>query len=182
MELLLIIAGIALIFIGEKQGLLRKVGWLVLIVGIVIFSTAFFKGLRGSLDKQGAKSLTEVFSKNVSEARIKANEEVAVVNCKIICFACWQYNRAMEEVPFSLKEMGDTNPPFINSKLAKATIPDFSYQGYFYAYERLGPHNFVLFAKPKEMNVTGKNIFFVDETGKVRLDDVNGTVVAETQP
>jgi hypothetical protein len=165
----------------DKRIKFLKNDLVLLVIGITVFLIIPFQviqiKLKETLAQEGNESLVDIFRKNSSEARIKANEEVAVVNCGIIHYACWAYYNVWEQFPSSLKELGDRNPPYIDPRLAKATLPDKAYQGYFYIYERPDPQHFTLVVKPKVVNVTGKNIFFVDDSGKVRLDDVNGAVI-----
>jgi hypothetical protein len=122
--------------------------------------------------------VVQTFKENFSASRIKSNEEMAVTYCKIVHFACWVYHSVHGRFPLNLQEMGDPKPPYIDPRLAKATKPEFSYNGYFYTYASANSDHFTLMAEPKEKNVTGSKIFFVDNTGYVRLDNSDGPIVA----
>lgn len=163
MDILIILLGIIFIIVGKEVGFLRKIGWFVLIIGIMIFSLSFLRSFQKGLAKHGASSLSEIWHKNLSGSRINANENHAQAACEAIYIACEAFRRVNGVYPNSLETLGLANPPYLPMDLAKGKK-----QGYIFVYQLSEDGQyFTLDAYPEKVGMTGKRQFSVNENGEV---------------
>ncbi len=112
-------------------------------------------------------------------ARHDANEMAALGSVRIVSAALERYRAAQNPAsyPESLSQLTKGSPPYLDSAAANATSAATARQGYFYTYTRVNPNQFLLTASPVTPGVTGTRVFFVNESGQVRLSNAQGQVV-----
>ncbi|MFA5147515.1 MAG: prepilin-type N-terminal cleavage/methylation domain-containing protein [Candidatus Omnitrophota bacterium] len=107
-------------------------------------------------------------------ARVNANETSAISSIRTISTACESY-RAMQSpstYPPNLAVLSGDNPPYIDSTLGGGTK-----QGYTFLYSLVNASQYTCTASPVTPNISGVRVFFVDESGVIRVDDVAGAPV-----
>ncbi|MFA5148197.1 MAG: hypothetical protein WC491_03620 [Candidatus Omnitrophota bacterium] len=122
-----------------------------------------------------SKAVDSVMSDLVKQ-QIAANEYSAISSLRTIYMACesYRYWNAGEVKPYppDIKTLSSTNPPFIDATLGAGLK-----QGYVYAYALLGPDKFTCTASPEKPGDSGGKTFFINESGIIRLNSVNGAEV-----
>ncbi len=111
------------------------------------------------------------FKQGVSEARIKANQEVAQRLCKVYAQTIEAFKEEELNYPISFKELntkGYLSPSDPYNRLILESKPA---QGYLYHYSYIDGNHFILEAKPAQPGVTGNKTFIVNETGIVNVLD-----------
>ncbi len=122
---------------------------------------------------------------NLLRARHNANEGAAIGACKTISTACESFRAAQTppSYPANLAAMinpADGGPDYIDNTLAGAVAAGTPRQGYWYAYIPVGVAPFQRFgctASPANPGITGSRLFWVDETGVVRINNAAGLPV-----
>ncbi len=107
-------------------------------------------------------------------ARVIANESSAIGSMRTISTGCESY-RSMQNPPTyppDLVTLSTENPPYIDPTLGGGAK-----QGYNFNYTFVGPNQYTCTATPITPNITGIRIFFVDESGVIRIDDASGVPV-----
>ncbi len=107
-------------------------------------------------------------------ARANANESSAIASMRTISTACESY-RAMQNpstYPPDLVTLSSDNPPYIDSTLGSGTK-----QGYTFTYALVSANQYTCTAAPVTPNITGVRVFFVDESGVIRVDDASGNPI-----
>ena len=79
--------------------------------------------------------------------------------------------------PANLAALSGAVPPYIDAGLAGATAAATARQGYFYTYARVNANQFTCTASPAVSGTTGTRIFFVDESGVIRLNSAAGAPI-----
>lgn len=112
-------------------------------------------------------------------ARHDANELAALASVRMISAALERYRAAQNPAsyPESLAQLTKGDPPYLDSAIANATSTATARQGYFHTYTRVNPNQCILTSSPVTPGVTGSRVFFVDETGRVRLNNAQGPAV-----
>lgn len=109
---------------------------------------------------------------NLLRARHNANEAAAIASLRTISTACESFRAAQTPTtyPGSLAVLGapPSGPPYIDTTLASGTK-----QGYGYAYVP-GVNTYSCTATPTVSGTTGTRVFFVDESGVLRLNNAGG--------
>lgn len=117
---------------------------------------------------------------NLLRARHNANEAAAIGAMRTISTACesWRAAQTPPAYPASLAVMGapPAGPPYIDNALAGATAAP-GRQGYIYAYVLVNANQYTCTGSPAVAGTTGTRIFFVDESGVVRLNNAAGLPV-----
>jgi type IV pilus assembly protein PilA len=113
---------------------------------------------------------------NLLRARHNANEAAAIASLRTISVACESYRAAQTppDYPADLDTLATETPPYIDAGLADAVDEDNERQGYFFTYSRTNPNQYTCTASPAVSGTTGTRVFFVDESGVIRLDDEDG--------
>ena len=116
---------------------------------------------------------------NLLRARHNANEAAAIAAVRTISTAAESFRSAQTptDYPADLDDLGDADPPYIDDTLASAVDADNSRQGYFFTYGYTDNNQYTCTASPAVSGTTGTRIFFVDESGVIRIDDADGAVV-----
>jgi type IV pilus assembly protein PilA len=116
---------------------------------------------------------------NLLRARHNANEAAAIASLKTISVACESFRAAQTppRYPDDLAELGDAEPPYIDDALADAIDATNSRQGYWFTYARGGRNEYTCIARPETSGTTGTRVFFVDESGVIRIDDADGDAI-----
>ncbi len=116
---------------------------------------------------------------NLIRAKHDTNEKKAIATLKAISTAAESFRSAQEPLSYALdlKEMSSAKPPYIDINVANATQDVTATQGYYYNYARVDKDKFKCTAHPAVRGTTGTRIFFVDESGVVRLGNASGEVV-----
>lgn len=112
-------------------------------------------------------------------ARHNANEGVAVATLRTISTSCeaFRSSQTPSAYPPDLTALSAANPPYVDSSLAAATEATNARQGYFYTYTRINSNQFTCIATPAISGTTGTRVFFIDETGVIRVNNALGTPV-----
>lgn len=108
---------------------------------------------------------------NLLRARHNANEAAAISSLRTLSTALESYRAAQTPTsyPTGIGVLDDTTPPYIDATLATGTK-----QGYEYDYSRVSANEYDITASPDVVNVTGTRVFFVDESGVIRLNNASG--------
>ena len=108
---------------------------------------------------------------NLLRARHNANETAAIGAMHSFVASMESYRAAQTppSYPADLTDLSDADPPY-----SPASLTDGTNQGYTYAFEQVSASQYTLTASPETSAVTGTRVFFVDESGVIRLDDVDG--------
>ena len=118
---------------------------------------------------------------NLLRARHNANEAAAISALKTISTAFESYRAAHTPTayPPAIANLGATmaTPPYIDNVLAAAIDVDNSRQGYYYTHSYEDRNQYNCLATPAQSGITGTRIFFVDESGVIRLTDEDGPPV-----
>ena len=116
---------------------------------------------------------------NLLRARHNANEAAAIAALRTISTACESFRSAQTPTtyPASLAALVATAPVYIDTTLAAATASGTAKQGYFYTYARTNANQYTCTANPAVSGTTGTRIFFVDESGVIRLNSASGAPI-----
>lgn len=111
---------------------------------------------------------------NLLRARHNANESAAIAGLRTISTACESWRAATTPPSYptaaqGLAALGAAVPPYIDNTLAGGTK-----QGYTYAYVFGDANTYTCTATPVTVGVTGTRIFFVDQSGVIRITNVDG--------
>lgn len=111
---------------------------------------------------------------NLLRARVNSNESAAKGALRTLSTALESYRAAQvpPTFPADLAAMSDADPPYIDDTLAAGAK-----QGYDFTYAQTDANSYTVTAAPTTDGVTGEKTFFVDESGVIRLDDVDGAPV-----
>ena len=100
-------------------------------------------------------------------ARVIANESSAIGSLRSY--------RSMQNPPTyppDLATLSTETPPYIDPTLGGGAK-----QGYNFNYTFVGPNQYTCTATPITANITGIRVFFVDESGVIRIDNAAGLPV-----
>ncbi|MDP2911786.1 MAG: type II secretion system protein [Candidatus Omnitrophota bacterium] len=116
---------------------------------------------------------------NLLRARHNANEAAGIAALRTISTACESYRAAQTPpaYPVNLAALSTAVPAYIDSGLAGATAAGTAKQGYFFTYAQVNANQFTCLASPAASGTTGTRIFFVDESGVIRLNGVSGAPI-----
>ena len=116
---------------------------------------------------------------NLLRARHNANEAAAIAALRTISTACESYRSAQTPTayPANLAALVATAPVYIDTTLAAATAAGTAKQGYYYTYARVNVNQYTCTATPAVSGTTGTRIFFVDESGVIRLNNASGAPI-----
>lgn len=108
---------------------------------------------------------------NLLRARHNANETAAIGTTRTFSTALESFRAAQTppSYPALLTELSDADPQYVPAELTDGTN-----QGYDFTYVQVSDDQFTLTSDPATAGVTGTRVFFVDETGVLRLDDAAG--------
>ena len=113
---------------------------------------------------------------NLLRARHNANESTAIAALRTISTACESFRAAQTPptYPANLAALSAALPPYIDAGLSGATAAGTARQGYFYTYALVNANQYTCTATPAVVGTTGTRIFFVDESGVLRLNNATG--------
>ena len=116
---------------------------------------------------------------NLLRARHNANEAASIAATRTISTACESFRSAQTPTtyPANLAALGSATPPYIDGALAAATAAGTAKQGYFYTYARTNANQFTCTTSPAVSGTTGTRVFFVDESGVIRLTNASGAPI-----
>ena len=116
---------------------------------------------------------------NLLRARHNANEAAAIAALRTISTACESFRSAQTPptYPANLAALSGATPPYIDAGLAGATAAGSARQGYFYTYARTNANQFTCTASPAVSGTTGTRVFFVNESGVIRLTNAAGAPI-----
>ena len=116
---------------------------------------------------------------NLLRARHNANEAASIGALRTISTACESFRSAQTPptYPANLAALSGAVPPYIDAGLAGATAAATARQGDFYTYARVNANQFTCTASPAVTGTTGTRIFFVDESGVIRLNNAAGAPI-----
>ncbi len=116
---------------------------------------------------------------NLLRARHNANEAAGIAALRTISTAEDSYRAAQTPPAYSadLGDLSDSSPPYIDSSLSGATSSTAARQGYYYTYSKTSNNQYTCTANPGVSGVTGTRIFYVDETGVIRLTNSGGSPI-----
>ena len=116
---------------------------------------------------------------NLLRARHNANEAAAIAAIRTISTACESFRSAQTPpaYPATLAALSGAVPPYIDASLAGATAVGTARQGYFHTYAMVNNNQFTCTSSPAASGTTGTRIFFVNETGVIRLNNAAGAPI-----
>lgn len=164
--------GLSLVMIGIRAlyniDLFRAVVAAVLMPVVMFFSFALFLGT--SFNK-----LVVRFYPETQPQIMRFNDMSAFLYTASVVSAARQYKN---ELGFFPSHMGLLKK-YLSSVVAEELGPTDEANGYRYRYERLGEESFIVEATPIKKDLTGRFLFFADQTGSVRLGGPAGRVVKD---
>jgi prepilin-type N-terminal cleavage/methylation domain-containing protein len=116
---------------------------------------------------------------NLLRARHNANEAAGIAALRTVSTACESFRSAQTPTsyPANLAALSTAVPPYIDAGLAGATAAATARQGYFYTYALVNANQYTCTASPGVSGTTGTRIFFVDESGVIRLNNATGAPI-----
>jgi prepilin-type N-terminal cleavage/methylation domain-containing protein len=116
---------------------------------------------------------------NLLRARHNANEAAAIAALRTISTASESFRSAQTPTtyPANLATLSAAVPPYIDANLAAATAAGTAKQGYFYTYALVNANQYRCTATPAVAGTTGTRVFFVDESGVIRLNNSAGAPI-----
>lgn len=116
---------------------------------------------------------------NLLRARHNANESAAIAALRTLSTAEESYRAAQTPPSYSaaLTNLSSASPPYIDTALSGATSTANSRQGYYFTYTRTSANQYNCLATPAVSAVTGTRIFYVDESGVIRLSNSAGSPI-----
>ena len=116
---------------------------------------------------------------NLLRARHNANEAAGIAALRTISTACESFRAAQTPpaYPANLAALSAATPAYIDAGLAGATAAGTAKQGYFFTYAQVNANQFTCTASPAVSGTTGTRVFFVDESGVIRLNNVSGAPI-----
>jgi len=116
---------------------------------------------------------------NLLRARHNANEAAGIAALRTVSTACESFRSAQTPTsyPANLAALSTAVPPYIDAGLAGATAAATARQGYFYTYALVNANQYTCTANPGVTGTTGTRIFFVDESGVIRLNNATGAPI-----
>ena len=116
---------------------------------------------------------------NLLRARHNANEAAAIAASRTISTACESFRSAQTPptYPANLAALSGAVPPYIDGGLGGATAAANAKQGYFYTYALVNANQYTCTASPAVAGTTGTRVFFVDESGVIRLNNAAGAPI-----
>ncbi|MBU4312488.1 MAG: type II secretion system GspH family protein [Candidatus Omnitrophica bacterium] len=116
---------------------------------------------------------------NLLRARHNANEAASIAALRTISTACESFRSAQTPptYPANMAALSTATPPYIDASLAGAVASASARQGYFYTYALTNANQFACTASPGVSGTTGTRIFFVDESGVIRLTNASGSPI-----
>ncbi len=116
---------------------------------------------------------------NLLRARHNANEAAAIGALRTISTACESFRSTQTPTayPANLAALGTATPSYIDNALSVAIAAASTKQGYFYTYTRPNVNQYTCTASPGLSGTTGTRIFFVNETGVIRLTNAAGAPI-----
>lgn len=111
---------------------------------------------------------------NLLRARHNANEAAAIGSVRTISTAAESFRAAQTPpaYPVNLAALGAAIPPYIDNTLAAGQK-----QGYNFVYARPNVNQYTCTASAMQVGVTGTRVFFVNETGVIRLNNAAGAPI-----
>lgn len=119
---------------------------------------------------------------NLLRARVNANESASIAAMRTLSTALEGFRANTGAYPTTAAGLAalispTSVPAYIDSLLAGATAAASARQGYYYAYAQVDNNSYTLTATPATANVTGVRVFFVDQTGVIRLNNAAGNPI-----
>ena len=111
---------------------------------------------------------------NFIRARLNANEAAAVHAVRSLSTALESYRAAQSppDYPAVLTDLSAATPSYVDAAWTNGQK-----QGYQFTYAQVSANQYTLTATPVTANVTGTRVFFVDETGVIRLTNAAGAAI-----
>lgn len=101
---------------------------------------------------------------------VKINDTNAFVSMQDVIAAITRYK---QELGFYPAHSGVLDK-YLDRGIAQEINDPKGAGGYLYQYDKIDDNHFTIVARPAEINLTGRFIFYADEDGKVRLDNKQG--------
>ncbi|MBU1912894.1 MAG: type II secretion system GspH family protein [Candidatus Omnitrophica bacterium] len=116
---------------------------------------------------------------NLLRARHNANEAAAIAALRTISTSCESYRSAQTPTtyPPDLLTLSTETPPYIDAALASAIDTANTKQGFYFTYVWSNANQYTCLANPAVPGTTGTRIFFVDESGVIRLNNASGAPI-----
>ena len=117
---------------------------------------------------------------NLLRARHNANESASIGSTRTFSSALESYRAAQTppSYPATIGLLSSASPPYVDSTLTGASSSGTAKQGYYYTYSQVNANQYTLTANPATANVTGTRVFFVDESGVIRLTNASGSPIS----
>jgi prepilin-type N-terminal cleavage/methylation domain-containing protein len=116
---------------------------------------------------------------NLLRARHNANEAAGIAALRTLSTSCESFRSAQTPTtyPANLAALSTAVPAYIDAGLAGATAAGTAKQGYFFTYALVNANQFTCLATPAVAGTTGTRVFFVDESGVIRLNNATGAPI-----
>lgn len=109
-------------------------------------------------------------------ARHDTNEALAIDTLRLVNASCEMYRNAEspQTFPLNLSALSNCIPPYIDSTITSAIDASHGKKGYYYTYTLVSFLQYTCVANPIDPGITGTRIFFVDESGIIKVGGVDG--------
>ena len=116
---------------------------------------------------------------NLLRARHNANEAAAITALRTISTCCESFRSVQTPLtyPANLAALSAAVPPYIDTSVSAATAAGTAKQGYFYTYALVNANQYTCTATPAVAGTTGTRVFFVDESGVIRITNAAGAPI-----
>ncbi len=123
--------------------------------------------------------LSVIVVPNMLRARISANEALAMANLRILNVVCDSYKSSQnpQTYPINMNYLmvPYSTPPYIPERFKYASTK--GVEGYRFSYHFENEESYSVTAMPVKNYVTGSKIFYMDETGVIRLNGPSGATL-----
>ena len=116
---------------------------------------------------------------NLLRARHNANETKAITVIRTVSTACESFRAAQTPptYPPNLIALVTAIPPYVSDVITNAVDAASARQGYFYTYTFVNTIQYTCTATPAIVGTTGTRVFFVDESGVIRIGGSLGPTI-----
>lgn len=171
--------GTILIIVGIKNVFNISMGKAISISFLSFFTFMIFILGLGIALYFGVDFGLSIFKPELFSQKLEKN---AIINCKKIVNACRLFKEYKGYYPLSLSQLSSEETPYLGLRITRTTTSDRAEEGYFFEYAQIDDRHYTLFARPvKKGRIGAEKTFFADESGIIKLNDINGLPVKEEE-
>lgn len=166
--------GAALLVVGLRQ--VYKIGTLRSALAGILLPSVILLSVLLAMGPALNRAILSLYPEMKSQV-VKINDVTAYAYTSAISSAAQAYKKDLGFFPAHLGVLSK----YLSSSVVDDALKETHPGGYTYRYERVDDQHFLLEARPVEMGLSGRLVFYSDETGLVRLDGPQGIAIKNTQ-